>query len=195
MSALATFSAQAQEAKGAKAASASSAHEKGERPVLVAARTSPPATSDTRATGTANGGRPTAKRAGTPDEPADCSAVESFLEGRKLVVRTYEAPRTMPTRDWQRAPFVAAVARCDRLYILQLRSLSRDPWVVRQVRVATPDGVVLQVQALHAQELYDQVAVNVIVAKAPPGVKIPTLRLDLSGEDGRVAQADVGDLP
>jgi hypothetical protein len=197
VSALAAFAAQAQEGKSAEsdAAKSASAAEKIDRPVLVASRTNPPATTDARVPAPASGGNPAAKPPGMPVEPADCSAIESFLDGTKLIVRAYQAPPTASANGWMRAPFVAAVARCGRLYILQVRSESRDPWVVRQARLATPGGVVLQVQALHSSERKDQRAVNVIVAKAPQGAKLPTLKLDLSGEDGRVAQAEVGDLP
>src|SRR4051812_18069829 len=123
VSALFTSLVQAQETKAAEAAATKSdaSSESVERPMLVASRTNPSATADTRATAPASGGSPGAKP-GTPVEPADCSAVESFLEGTNLVVRTYEAPATPPSKGWMRAPFVAAVARCGRLYILQVRS-------------------------------------------------------------------------
>lgn len=187
VSALAAFSAQAQEAKGTKAAAAkpASATEKVEPLVLAASRTNP----------TTAEGSPAAKPPGTLVEPGDCSVVEAFLDGTKLAVRTYQAPRAAPTDGWQRAPFVAAVARCGRLYVLQVRSKSRDPWVIRQARVAAPGGVVLQVQALQSSARNDEATINVIVATAPQGAKLPTLKLDLAGEDGRVAQAEAGDLP
>jgi len=197
VSALAAFAAQAQEGKRTEvdAAQPASASEKVERPVLVASRTNPPATVDTRAAAPASGGEPKAQSAGTPAERADCSAVESFLDGTELAVRTYEEPHAAPARGWMRAPFVAAVARCGRLYILQVRSKSREPWVVRQARVAVPSGVVLHVEALRSGALPDERAFNVVVVRAPPGAKLSTLRLDLSGEDGRVAQAEAGNLP
>jgi len=197
VSALAAFAAQAQEGERTKVDRAKSgpASERVERPVLVASRTNPSVTTDTRVTASTSGGSPAAKPAGTPVAPTDCSVVETYLNGTDLAFRTYEEPRTAPTHGWQRAPFVAAVARCGRLYILQVRSKSRDPWVIRQARVAAPGGVVLQVQALRSSEMKDQRAINVIVAKAPPGARLQTLTLDLSGEDGRVAQTEAGELP
>lgn len=129
-------------------------------------------------------------------DPPDCSAVQAFLGVNRLSIRTYDPPPAKPTiaSDRVRAPYVAAVARCGPRIILQVQSRSPGAWSVRQAHLESPGGELLEIEALHSGKL-NQWSVNVIVAKLPEGASITKLRLDMTGTDGRVAQAEVGDLP
>lgn len=119
----------------------------------------------------------------------------------EVVTRDYEAPprsQATTSNGWQQIPYVKSVTRCGHLLVLLVESQSRDAWVIRQARLEGPDREVLQVTALRSNAikyLKSPISVNVITAKAPPGSKLSRLKLDLSGEDGRVAQAEVGQLP
>jgi len=203
---LAAFAAQAQETKGAEPAASTVAgvqQEKVEQPLLLASRTAPATLTGPSGTaspaGGANAGAKPAE--GTAVEPTDCRIAETYLVLEKLVTRDYEAPirsQATSSNGWQQTPYVASVTRCGHLFVLQVVSLSRDVWVVRQARLEGPGREVLQTRALRSNAvntLKGPIAVNVITAKAPPGAKLSRLKLDLSGEDGRVAQVEVGDLP
>lgn len=201
VSALAALAAQAQEAvseQPASGASGAADQVNAKRPVMLASRAAPSTTSDHAAVSIGNGADAGTKpQEGAPAKVAasDCSVVETYLAGGTLAVRTYEAPPDSRTSGWKRAPYVTSVTRCGRLYILQVMSVSQDTWVIRQARLEGPGGVVLPVEALHLGTGPAQRTVNVIVARASAGKKLLRLKLDLTGEDGRVAQAEVGDLP
>jgi hypothetical protein len=101
-------------------------------------------------------------------------------------------------KGWRQAPYVASVSHCGQVFVFQVQSRSQEAWVIRQARLEGPNGEVLQVEALLSKVLpvgQRHRTVNVIVARAPAGAKLSRLRLDLSGEDGRVAQTEAVDLP
>jgi len=197
VSTLVAFAAQAQQvqvAVPATSTSTASEPENAGRPIMLASRTSQ---------GSASGATQTvapdqSPGAGTKPRSADCSSVETYLGGGQLTVRTYPAPpnsEASGAKGWKRAPYVASVSHCGQLFVFQVKSQSREAWVIRQARLEGPNGELLQVDALRSGELPDHWSVSVIVARAPAGAKLSNLRLDLSGEDGRVAQAEVRDLP
>lgn len=95
----------------------------------------------------------------------------------------------------ERPPFVASVAHCGQRYIFQVKSSTRDAWIIKGARLEGPNGEVLRVIALTFDALQDRWSVNVIVADAPLGVKVSKLKLHLTGQDGRVAQPEARDLP
>jgi hypothetical protein len=205
VSALAALAAQAQQTQATAPAGNSNTGgvpENAERPVMLASRTSPDSTSGAPQT-VAPGESPDAgtkprNAVATGTVRLDCSSVETYLGGGELTVRTYPAPddsEASATSGWKRAPYVASVSHCGQVFVFQVRSRSREAWVIRQARLEGPGGVVLRVEALYPGEHADHRSVNVIVARAPVGAKLSRLKLDLSGEDGRVAQAEAVDLP
>src|SRR4051812_21987197 len=205
VSAVAAFTAQAQQSQAAAPAESTNTAgvpENAERPVMLVSRTNPGSTSSAAPT-VAPGESPDAgtkprNAAATGPVRLDCSSVETYLGGGQLTVRTYPAPddsEASATSGWKRAPYVASVSHCGQVFVFQVRSRSREAWVIRQARLEGPDGVVLPVEALFSREQPNQRSVSVIVARAPVGAKLSRLKLDLSGEDGHVAQAEAVDLP
>ena len=137
---------------------------------------------------------------GTSDKRADCSGYNALLDGAPPVVRTYAPPSSASAESkqnaWKQPPFVGAIERCDNLYLVQVVSESKAPWIVAQARVEGPDGEALEVHAFGFKELKGtRLVINVIVAEAPPGVRHPDLTLHLVGENGRVAQVEARDVP
>lgn len=205
VSALAAFAAQAQQTQAAAPAESTNTvgvPENAKPPVMLASRTSPGSTSGAAQTvAPAEGPDVGTKPRNTPATGSvrpDCSSVETYLGGGQLTVRMYPAPsdsEASGSKGWKKAPYVASVTHCGQVFVFQVRSQSREAWVIRQARLEGPNGEVLQVEALYPGELPDHRSVNVIVARVPVGVKLARLKLDLSGEDGRVAQAETGDLP
>jgi hypothetical protein len=207
VSALAALAAQAQQAQIAVPATSTSTAgepENTERPVMLASRTSPGSTSAAAQTAppaeSPDAGMKPRITAATGPAGHDCSSVETYLGGGDLAVRTYSAPpnsEASGAKGWKRAPYVASVSHCGQVFVFQVQSRSQEAWVIRQARLEGPNGEVLQVEALLSRELPagQHRSVNVIVARAPVGAKLSRLRLDLSGEDGRVAQTDAVDLP
>ena len=209
VSALAALVAQAQQAQAAVPATSTSTAgdpENTERPVMLASRTSPGSTSEAAQTAPL----PESPDARTKPQVTavtghaghhDCSSVETYLGGGELAVRTYSAPPSSEasgSKGWKRAPYVASVSHCGQVFVFQVMSRSQEAWVIRQARLEGPNGEVLQVEALLSKVLpvgRRHLTVNVIVARAPAGAKLSRLRLDLSGEDGRVAQTEAVDLP
>jgi hypothetical protein len=205
MSALAALAAQAQQiqpAAPAESTNTAGVRENAERSVVLASRTSTGSTSGATQPAAPGESPDTATKprntAATGTAGHDCSSVETYLGGGELTVRTYPAPpasEASGAKGWKRAPYVASVSHCGQVFVFQVRSRSRDAWVIRQARLEGPNGELLQVDALFSREAPDRRSVNVIVARAPVGTRLSRLRLDLTGEDGRVAQAEVGDLP
>lgn len=112
------FSAQPQGTKEVDATGAQSVPENAERPVLVASRTALPATAETRATGSTPTAKPVERQRSPLTAPLS-SRCSMALSSRSI---RYEAPCAAPAHGWTRAPFVATVVRCGRLYILQVKS-------------------------------------------------------------------------
>jgi hypothetical protein len=209
VSALAAVAAQAQDPVSSKAeaeagAAATVPRKTDDHAVMLASR-SAPVPSSVQLSANARSPSPGARSdagtttSATPTSASDCSIVESLLGGSAPDVRTYRPPSSglaSNSTSWGKAPYVAAIAHCGDLYILQVRSHSRDAWVVQRARrLEGPDGAVLQVEALRSRTLRASWTVNVIVAKAAPGAKLSKLRLHLSGEDGRVVQVEAEDVP
>lgn len=131
---------------------------------------------------------------GTSDKLADCPVFEGVLKGRILAVRTYPPPAKSRKNPRENPPYVGAAIRCGNRYVLEVMSKSKEPWVIKQATLVGPNGEVLQVQRLGFEKGRDW-DVNGILADAPPEVGVTSLKLNLTGADGRVAQIDVRDLP
>jgi hypothetical protein len=117
VSALAAFSAGAQEGKRTEvdASKSASMSERVERPVLVASRTNPPATADTRATAPARGGSPKAQAVGTPGDvlTAPLSSPFSMAPGsRSAHMRRHARHQPMDGRGHRSWPPRRAVGVC-----------------------------------------------------------------------------------
>jgi hypothetical protein len=126
--------------------------------------------------------------------------VDAYSTGGKPAIRDYQPPARSAaggseTSPWEQAPYVSSVTHCGRFYIVQVLSMSKDPWAIGHARVEDGHGNVLRVDDLSFNPLKGRFGVNVIVAEAPPGANVPTLTLDLMGTDGRVAQIVVKETP
>jgi len=130
---------------------------------------------------------------------ADCSVLESLLNNRAPAVRHFAAPPAQPAKDryrgWGQAPHVRSVVRCGQRYFLQVHSQSADSWIVDHARVEGPQGETLQVAKPEFRQQVVAWDINVIVAEAPPGMKLSMLKVHMVGKDGRVAQTTVEALP
>jgi hypothetical protein len=130
---------------------------------------------------------------------ADCSIVETLLHSDVPAVRIYQPPRSAQTgpsnNAGERTPYVATVVRCGRLYIFQVRSRSKAPFVIGTARLEGPNGDILRVTALRSRKGGWSWDINIIVAEAPPGMEVPKIKLNLMSEDGRAAQLEAGGLP
>lgn len=135
----------------------------------------------------------------TSDMTADCSIVETLLHNDIPAVRIYQPPRSaqtgMPKDAGEQAPYLAAVVRCGRVYIFQIRTQSKDLFVIGEARLEGPNGETLRVTALRSRKEGWSWDINVIVAEAPPGMEVPKIKLNLMSEDGRAAQLEAGGLP
>lgn len=116
-----------------------------------------------------------------------------------LAVRSYSPPPPQSTKGWKEknAPYVGKAIHCGNRYVLQVKSLSAQPWVIKQATLEGPNGEVLKVQRLGFEKgkrgaPWD---INAIVAEAPPGLEVSSLKLNLTDADGRVAQLEVRGLP
>ncbi len=90
--------------------------------------------------------------------------------------------------------YVSAVIHTGRCYILQVRSDPKEPWAITQARLEGQNGEVLKVHSLRFRRgSFNDF--NLIVAEVPPGVEVTSLKLDLTGADGRVAQLEARELP
>jgi hypothetical protein len=200
--ALAAAAAHAQERKGAEHADAAPAASE-KPPIVLASRSTPEPRSPQlgRSPSLRDGGvdAGTLTRESALAMAVDCSIVETFRGGGAPEVRTYQAPprepRARQENAWDRAPYVAAVARCGRLYFFQILSQSRDAWVIDRARVEGPKGEALLANALPFNKLKEGFGVNVIAVEAPAGVKFSKLKFHLTGQDGRVAQPEARELP
>ena len=67
-------------------------------------------------------------------------------------------------------------------------------WAITQAKLEGPNGEALQVRSLSFKTA-GELDVNIIVAEAPPGVEVSSLRLNLTRADGSMAQLQAGDLP
>ena len=129
---------------------------------------------------------------------ADCSVSEALLSGQAPAVRYYAAPPAPPNgqrNEWNQAPFVGSVVRCGQRFFLQVYSQSASSWVIDRARVEGPQGETPKVGKPQFRPQGQAWDINLIVAEAPPGVSLSMLTLHMLGEDGRVAQTTVKDLP
>ncbi|HVE83696.1 MAG TPA: hypothetical protein VND93_12635, partial [Myxococcales bacterium] len=105
-------------------------------------------------------------------------------------VRTYkDLPAAQWAQStWSQAPAVVRAARCGNRYVLQVKSRSAEPWVLKEARLEGPNGMVLKVAGLRWR-LADGWSINVVMVEAPEGqgADFPLVRLHLVGQDGRAA--------
>jgi hypothetical protein len=132
-------------------------------------------------------------------EAVDCSVARSMLEDAPLTTRAYRPPKPPPgfDRTWREPPAVRRAAHCGDKYVIQVKSSSAEPWVLKAARLEGPNGTVLKVNAIQSRVDGDGWSFNVIMAEAPRGAggEYPLHRLHLIGEDGRVAVLDQVVLP
>lgn len=134
---------------------------------------------------------------GTSAAPADCSE-EALLSDAPLAVRVYKTP--LPGhlgKLWKEPPAVSKATHCGSKYIIQVRSRSPDPWVLKAARLEGAGGELLKVERVRSRLGEDGWTRNIITVEVPQGVgaDFPLLKLHLVGEDGRVALLDGVVLP
>ena len=192
--------AQAQEAKKAAEGAQRAVLREGQQPPsLPASRLAlqPSAVPLSKKAGAPDGGAGAGSVAGegTSDELAPCPAVWALLDDGTVGVRVYSPPPPKQREDWTERPtYVSTAMRCGSRYIFQVKSRSTEPWAIEHARLEGPNGETLQVRSLSFKKGRD-CDINIIVAEAPPGVAVASLKLDLTGPAGRVAKLEAGNLP
>jgi hypothetical protein len=134
---------------------------------------------------------------GTSTAPADCSE-EALLSDAPLAIRVYKAsPPAHWGNFWKEPPAVSKATHCGSKYIIQVRSRSADPWVLKAARLEGAGGELLKVERVRSRLGEDGWTRNIITVEVPQGVgaDFPLLKLHLVGEDGRVALLDGVVLP
>jgi hypothetical protein len=131
--------------------------------------------------------------AGPQQKPTDCGIQQAMLvdEDPPVAVSLYNS-QTQSDR-----PRVSRAGRCFRKCILQLKTESKEPWVIKNARVEGPGGEVLKVTDIRSRPDADK-TISVIEAERTNGPALSSkmlLTLHLVAEDGRVALLQDVELP
>lgn len=119
------------------------------------------------------------------EQPTDCGMQDSMLgdQDPSVAVRSRQPEITDRPEVWR-------VGRCFRKAILQVKSKSKEPWVIKSARVEGPGGEVLKVTGIRPRLVAPDMTISVIVAERTDGAALTSkmkLTLHLVAEDGRVA--------